>query len=152
MIEKAAVGWLGAAAGVAVWQGLTTVYAEFLGLYGIAGVLAAVATILTSLVAIGAVLRRAVRRLRVWGRMGTTILGLDQKLDEHRDESREQWKRTERRLGEGADRMDRIEGVLDAWASMERAAVSGAIEALTAPHPPRSARATDPEVRTGWRE
>lgn len=38
---------------------------------------------------------------------------------------------------------------LTAYANVERAAVKGALEAAARP---RSARATDPGVRTGWRE
>lgn len=53
------------------------------------------------------------------------------------------------RLTAGDQRMSRIEGVLETTNTVERAAVSAAIEASTAPRPPRR---TDPPPRTGWRE
>lgn len=53
------------------------------------------------------------------------------------------------RLAAGDRRMSRIEGVFETTNTVERAAVSAAIEASSAPRPPRR---TDPPPRTGWRE
>lgn len=64
-------------------------------------------------------------------------------------EQRERNKVVSERLASGDERMARIEGALNAYGTAERAAVSAAIEATTAP---RQARRTDPAPRTGWRE
>jgi biopolymer transport protein ExbB/TolQ len=51
--------------------------------------------------------------------------------------------RVHERLDQGAERMSRIEGSLNAWADAERAAITTAIEVVNTPRPPRS---TDPST------
>lgn len=57
------------------------------------------------------------------------------------------------RLDAGQQRFVAIEATLDAFASAEAAAMRGVVQGVTeAAARPRQARATDPGVRTGWRE
>jgi hypothetical protein len=63
------------------------------------------------------------------------------------------------RLGDGQDRfrdmetqIDALSGRVEVLGQREAAAVSGALHAVAHPIPPRPSRATDPGVRTGWRE
>jgi hypothetical protein len=148
-LKTAAIGWLAAAGAVTVWQGLISIYADFLGLTGIAAVLGAIATILTAVPLIGVGIKRWWLGFRRAKQAVATILRLDKKVDAHQREARRQWKAIDERFREGGERMASIEARLDAFATAERAAVRGALEAATAPRPPRR---TDPAPRDGWRE
>jgi hypothetical protein len=114
--------------------------------------LAAVATIVVSVGAIGVAVRKLWRQGRRIGRAITTVLGLDEKLDEHRDESRKAWERQVQVQEALEERTERLERTMAVYGQQERAAVRGALEAVASPVAPRPARATDPPVRTGWRE
>lgn len=142
--------WLATVGAAAAWQGIITIYGEFIGLYGIAATMAALTTIVTSLGILGMASRRCYRWCRRTGAALRAILKLDEKFDEHRAESRTHWKSTSERFDAGDERMNRIEGrvdnvagVLDALAKAERAAVRGAIDAVGSEMPP---------PRDGWRE
>lgn len=143
MIEKAVGGWLATAVVLAAWQALTTVYADFLGLYGLAATLAAVATIVTSLGVIGLAVRRVVRMLARAGNAITVVLHLDKELAAHLAESERHWSATAERLDQGDRRMASIEHVLDTLALAERAAVRGALEAVQTQRPGLRAERTD---------
>lgn len=140
--------WLGTVGATAVWQGVIAVYGEFLGLYGIAAVLAAMATIVTSVGVLGVAGRRTIRWCRTVGQAIKKVFQLDEKLDEHRAESREHWRSTNERMAAGDERMTRIEGAIGALAQAEPAAVRAAVEAAVAPRT-RPARRTDPPPPAG---
>jgi hypothetical protein len=143
--------WLGLWALVEAYAVLARVAAA-VGLTETAASLAAVATIVVSVGAIGVAVRKLWRQGRRVGRAITTVLGLDEKLDEHRDESRKAWERQVQAQEALEERTERLERTMAVYGQQERAAVRGALEAVASPVAPRPARATDPPVRTGWRE
>lgn len=143
--------WLGVWALVEAYTALVWVAAA-VGLTEAAASLAAIATILVSVGAIGVAVRKLWRQGRRVGRAITTVLGLDEKLDEHRDESRLAWERQVQANESLEERTERLERVMAVYGQQERAAVRGALEAVATPVAPRPPRASDPAVRTGWRE
>lgn len=145
--------WLAMWVLIEAYSGLLWVAAS-IGLTETAASLAAIATILVSVGAIGVALRRVWRQGRRVGRAITTVLGLDEKLDEHRDESRRAWERQVLANEALEERTARLELVLEAHGQSEAAAIRGAVEAVQSPVRPRPSRSTDPDPqeRTGWRE
>lgn len=136
-VRVIAIGWLSAVLVIPGWQWVGAVY----GLDGVEGAIASIATICGSLIIIVGFGRKVWRGFRKAERAISTILKLDEKLDEHQAESKAAWEAARERLATGDQRMARIEGQLGALALGERAAVRGALDAVA------SGR-----TRTGWRE
>jgi hypothetical protein len=139
-----------AATWVAGWL-VVEAYTWLVWLVGLGGLketaanLAAVATILVSVGAIGVALRRGWRQVKRIGQAITTVLGLDEKLDQHRDESRLAWQRMEERQESLEERTERLERTLAVYGETAAAEVRGALKAVATPVAPRPARATDPD-------
>lgn len=132
----------GKAVGFAV-IGLTALLAAFGSLPLLMQDLVLAAAAIAALKVIGGAVRAGVVRAR------EIHLAVTSDLPDRMERQELQMVKVNDRLEAGQVRFAAIEATLDAFATAERAAVRGALEATQRP---RSARATDPGVRTGWRE
>ncbi|WCB94485.1 hypothetical protein DSM104299_03222 [Baekduia alba] len=132
----------GKAMGLA-WVGLAAVIAAFASLPALMQDLVLAAAALGALRFIGGTVRGGAARAR------EIHLAVTSDLPERMERQEAQMVRVNDRLDAGQLRFVAIEATLDVFATSERAAVRGALEATQRP---RSARATDPGIRTGWRE
>lgn len=132
----------GKALGLAV-VGLAAVFAAFASLPTVLQDLVLAAAAIAALKVIGGAVRATGARAR------EIHLAVTSDLPERVERVEAQLVGMSERLDAGQQRFIAIEATLDSFADREAGVVHGALEAARRP---RSARSTDPGIRTGWRE